>query len=134
MAKKQVNITEAELTQIIQESVMRVLNEGVEEGQVWNGIKNIGRQIGAGANALFNKQSGGFGERVTAAKQNWSAQGRYNDRNTLIAQLKEIMQAYEGKITPETTIGQLISFLNRSKGGTRTNMNKRLNEMDDEMM
>lgn len=134
MKKGQIKISESELTEMIQESVMRVLNENVEEGKFLDGIRNFGRQLGAGVDTLFNKQSGGFGDRIKAAGKNYKAQGKYNDLNTLITQIKEVMEFSAGRITPESTIGQLISYLNSRKGGTRTGMNRRLNEMDDEML
>ena len=59
--KKVFRLTESQLHNIIAESVNRVLNEGIEEGAVTNGLRNIaGRAYGAyqGAKTGYNYGAG----------------------------------------------------------------------------
>lgn len=116
---KQVRLSEEQLTQLVAESTMRILKESdIDEG--WFGDKfNQGK---AAASTLFNKNTNsGLGQRFSNMKKNWNSQGELNNMNNLIAQLTQLLDSR--KITPETTVGQLVGGrYNNGKFGTMSGM------------
>ena len=71
---------------------------------------------------MFNKNTNsGLGQRFSNMKKNWNSQGELNNMNNLIAQLTQLLDSR--KITPETTVGQLVGGrYNNGKFGTMSGM------------
>lgn len=98
MNKKTIRLTESDLHNIVQESVMNVLMENEMEEGFWNQVKS-------GASTFFNGE-GGLKDRWNKTKKNYQAQGELDNLNGLRQQLEQYIDA--GMIDPQTTVAQLI--------------------------
>lgn len=104
MERKQViRLTESDLHQIIEESVMQILNEdNMEEG--WFGDK--WNQTKTAANTMFKGGNTPITRRFQNARKNWSTQGQLNDISNLRKTLVDLLD--KRQISPETTVAQLV--------------------------
>lgn len=98
MNRKTIRLTESDLHNIVQESVMNVLMENeMEEGKV--------NQLKSGFSTFFNG-SGGLMDRLKRSKKNYQAQGELDDLNELRQKLEQYIDA--GMIDPQITVARLI--------------------------
>lgn len=115
-----IKLTEQDLHRMIEESVVRYLNENeMEEG--WLGDK--WNQMKTAANTFAQKSNDGMGikNRFNAAKKNWNTQGELNDISNLQQMLIQMLDAKQ--ISPNTTVAQLVGGkYNSGKFGTMTGM------------
>ena len=132
--KQVIRLTEADLHNIIENSVRTALQENMTDEGVWNNVK-------AGANAFFGRGVGNssqrhnapndtevnynLGKRWQAAKTNYKEQGAYDKKQELINQLKSFAQKYGDKIT----IGDLIKRINYSAMNNRSNQSYAINQI-----
>ena len=119
MEKKQIiRLTESDLHQIIEESVLQILNENdMEEGwfgDKWNQVKTAG-------NTLLKEGEGSLGQRFQNARKNWSTQGDLNGIANLRKALIDLLD--KRQISPQTTVAQLVGGkYNNNKFGTMSAM------------
>lgn len=115
-------LKEEELMALVTESVNKIINEAIENGELdegWLGDK--WSQIKTGANTLTQSGDMSLKDRFGAAKKNWTSQGELNNINNLSAQLSKFVEA--GQLNPNMTIAQLIGGkINGNKFGRMSAM------------
>ena len=116
--KQIIRLTESDLHQIIEESVLQILNENdMEEGwfgDKWNQVKTAG-------NTLLKEGEGSLGQRFQNARKNWSTQGDLNGIANLRKALIDLLD--KRQISPQTTVAQLVGGkYNNNKFGTMSAM------------
>lgn len=115
-------LKEEELMTLVNESVKRVINEAIQNGELdegWFGDK--WNQIKTGANTLAQGGDMSLKDRFGAAKKNWNSQGELNNINNLSTQLSKFVEA--GQLNPNMTIAQLIGGkINGNKFGRMSAM------------
>lgn len=115
-------LNEQDLMALVNESVKRVINEAIQNGELdegWFGDK--WNQIKTGANTLAQGGDMSLKDRFGAAKKNWTSQGELNKINNLSAELSKFVEA--GQLNPNMTIAQLIGGkINGNKFGRMSAM------------
>lgn len=112
--KQTIRLTESELRDMIEMSI----NEAMQDE---NWVADKINQGKSAVKTIFNKEGGDFGERISNAKKNWTAQGELNDIGNLRKQLEDLVD--KRAIDPNTTIAQLIGGkYNNNKFGTISGM------------
>lgn len=127
MAKQIVRLTESDLHRIVENTVYNILLENDEEEGWLNQIKT-------GAKTLFNNnKASGLKDRWRKAKANYQTQGQIDSMDSMKSELQKVIGKLQelisaGVITPQTTVGQILSnqIKFNSFSGKRANLQGQL--------
>lgn len=128
-------LTEAQLRQMIQESVEQAINEGF-----WDNLKMGVNTFTGYSGQDSGSMIGNLKNRYKAAKNNYQLQGQWDDMNNIAQSLVQLVRS--GKVDKNMTIGQFLGiqlgkkkdggtgklgYMDSALGRIQTSMNRNIN-------